>query len=1573
GKLDKKALPEIEVKAIREYVAPNNETEETICKIFSEILAVESVGVKDSFFELGGHSLRATRLVNKIESETGYRIALKDVFSHPTPEKLSQIVLESETEEYIPIPRAEEKEYYAMSSAQKRTYLIQQMYPEGTMYNTPQTLKLTGEVSVEDLRSALQEIVERHEILRTAFLMVNGEAVQKVLETAEVPFEYEEASNRTDEEEMKLFVRAFDLSKAPQIRARFVKRDTYGLFMLDMHHIVGDGMSIVTFMNELNALYKGEKLEPLSHQFKDYSEWMSSRNLESRRAYWLSQFEDEIPVLDLPLDYARPQEQSYEGSITGSILDKELAKKIKALATRTGTTEYMVFLSAAMVLLGKYSRQEDIVIGSPISGRTHKDTEGMLGMFVNTLAMRGRPEKEKRFEDFLLEMKEVCLQAYEHQEYPFEELVEEAQVQRDLSRNPLFDVMLVLLNNEKAGLRLEGTEAEGAGLVSNVAKFDLTFNVAEYEGQYGVMLEYCTALFKEETVKQILKHYEEVLRQVVERQDCLLGEVEMVTEDEKEKILHDFNATKTAYRREQTVVELFEEQAAKTPDQIALVFEEEEVSYRELNERANVLAHKLRELGVRPDDFVAIMAERSIETIAGIYGIIKAGAAYVPIDSTYPEERIEFMLEDCQPKAVLLYGTAYETNLTKIDLKEAGTWEGTIRNPEKVNKAEDLIYCIYTSGTTGTPKGVMYKHQGITNLIGWLQNEYPLDENDVILQKTTFVFDVSASEIFWWSTVGAKLAILKSEAEKDPAEIALEINRYGVTVVNFVPSMLVAFLGMPMQYTEKLKSLKYVHAAGEALNVDIVKDFYEVVSKHESNALLGNIYGPTEASYTTFYNCTKEFDVMMVPIGKPISNTQIYILNGDNLCGIGVPGELCIAGDGLARGYLNRPELTEEKFVKNPFGEGRLYRCGDLARWLPDGNIEYLGRIDEQVKIRGFRIELGEIESRIREITGIHNSAVIAKVDQNGDKALYAYYTGESVSVSEIRDQLAGVLPEYMIPSYMMGIDSIPVTRNGKLDKKALPEIEVKATREYVAPNNEKERKLCEAFCKILNIKLVGIKDSFFELGGDSIKAIRIIKELRNKGYVLAVTDILRGKSIEKIAERMMLNDEIIHPEEYAVKILRQMNSIDKVSDNQIGEAIVLDTIEEYNDNIAEAEIEDSYKVTPMQRTFFAQAFPQICKIIIELGKGFSKEEIQNAVKKVVSEQSVLRCAYNNVTQKINEFEYDNNWKIPYLEEDSHESILEYDFSLKKDASFFKEDGNLSLIIQVKKTNGGHYVMLYIHHGVYDEFSGLIFKDRLDYYLQKDEMVKKQKYSEYVRGFIDTNGNKLYSEQFINSYQESLRDLTLLIEKKNKKSLCNWVEKDIQKSYSAIIEWRMEKELVDKFNEEPIGNFMRLFIEMNPMFAEKEVLPFSLLHHGRTQVDDILMGVHLDLIPGLYEVENNQIIGGLEFIKGDNGGSGPVFDEELYDLTMNKKNAFLVLNYQSIFDAGEYEMSDSTKESIVKVFDIPVSEIKGAIINDVLLFSSPIQSDTKENALLKAEEGLERFKNWLKEKSYISI
>ena len=1104
GKLDRKALPEIESRSEKEYVAPRNETEEIICEVFSEILGVGKVGVKDSFFELGGHSLRATRLVNQIEAKTGHRIALKDVFSNPSVEKLAALVTGSVAEEYIPIPKAEEKEYYPMSSTQKRTYLICQMDSNGIAYNMPQNMKLTGEVRPEGIKAALEKMIERHEILRTAFLMVDGEPVQQILERAEADYEYIEDAETSEEELMRSFVRPFDLSKAPMVRAKLVKRGSEYLLMMDMHHIVGDGMSMGTFTREFAALYNGEELVPLTHQYKDYSEWMRTRDISAQKEYWVEQFNDEIPVLDMPLDYSRPQEQSYKGAMLFKSTGKELGKRIKELTAKTGTTEYMVFLSAAMVLLSKYSRQEDIVIGSPISGRTHKDTEGMLGMFVNTLAMRGKPEGQKSYAEFLAEIKEVCLKAYENQEYPFEELVEAVDVRRDMSRNPLFDVMVVMQNNEQAEMKLSGTNLEMTGVDSTIAKFDMTFNVVEGESDFGVALEYCSDLFKEESAMRILSHYIEVLKQITTNTEKKLSEVEAVTEEEREQILGKFNDTAAEYPKNKTVVELFEEQVAKTPNNVAVVYEGTELTYAELNAKANQLGRKLRECGVKPDDFVAIMAERSLEMIVGIYGILKAGGAYVPIDPTYPEDRKQFMIEDCTPKAVLVYGAEIETDVPVIDLAKSEVWEGASENLELVNKPSDLVYCIYTSGTTGKPKGVMIEHHGVVAMNKYLVDLYKVNCDDNVLQFANYIFDASVWEMTIALLNGAKLVLVDSETISD-------ISKFD----EFAKQERISITLLPPQYyiQSNISGLKVLTTGGSASNPAIVE-------KSADNRRYINAYGPTENTVlATHWESQGSDATNVIPIGRPIKNTQIYILNGLQLCGIGIPGELCIAGDGLARGYLNRPELTAEKFIDNPYGEGKLYRSGDLARWLPDGNIEYLGRIDEQVKIRGFRIELGEIENSIRKIEAVKDCAVIAREDASGDKAIYAYIVSdEKVSVSEIRDTLGQTLPEYMIPAYMMQIESIPVTRNGKLDRKALPEIESRSEKEYVAPKNETEEIICEVFGEILGVEKVGVKDSFFELGGDSIKAIRVVSKTRERGYELTVKDIMSRYTPEALS-----------------------------------------------------------------------------------------------------------------------------------------------------------------------------------------------------------------------------------------------------------------------------------------------------------------------------------------------------------------------------------------------------------------------------------------------------------------------
>ena len=1506
GKLDKKALPEIENKTENEYIAPRNEVEELICNAFTEILGVKKVGIKDGFFELGGHSLRATRLVNRIEEQTGRRIALKSVFSNQTPEKLAELVGEGKVEEYTPIPKAEEKEYYLMSSAQKRTYLLSQIEVGGILYNMPQSFKLTGKVDFERLRGALQKIIDRHEILRTSFIMLDGEPVQKVLPYVEADFEYVEYGTqnkfdgKNDFEIVEEFVQSFDLSNPPLVRVRLVDRGEYYLLCMDMHHIVGDGMSMATFIRELNALYNGEELEPLTHQFKDYSEWMMTRDLSNQAAYWKSQFDDEIPVLDMPLDFVRPQDQSFEGAYIGKRIGKELTDKIKKVAMENGATDFMVFMSAAMVLLSKYSRQEDIVIGTPISGRTHKDTEGMLGMFINTLAMRGKPEANKTYKEFLNEIKETSLKAYENQEYPFEELVEAVDVTRDMSRSPLFDVMLILQNNEVEDINLGTAKVEWFEAKDKVSKFDFTINIGEQNGEYSVNFEYCTALFNEESIWNLIDHYMVLITNLLENLDSKLKDIEMI--DEKEiAVLNNFNNTEAPYPSDKTVVELFEEQVEKTPDNIAVVYEDDHITYRELNERANALAHKLRDLGVGPDDFIAIIAVRSIEMIEGIYGIIKSGGAYVPIDPTYPEERIKFMLEDANPKAVLIYTdeevsiidkdkkfiSINDTDIPVIDLADSEVFKGVSKNPERVNKPDDAVYCIYTSGTTGKPKGVPNVNRGLINRVLWMHEKYHLAEEDAILQKTTFTFDVSVWEIIWWSLVGARVVMLKQGDEKSPEDIMKTIEKNKITHMHFVPSMLNIFLlDVEGKDVSGLKSLKYVFSSGEALSKDSLRSFNNLIrSKNESTRLI-NLYGPTESSIdVTYFDC--EYDYESLPIGKPINNVQIYIVQGDKLCGIGMPGELCIGGVGLARGYLNRPELTAEKFVKNPFGEGRMYHTGDLARWLPDGNIDYLGRIDEQVKIRGLRIELGEIESRIREIESVKDAAVIAREDGSGDKAIFAYFVAEEgieISVSDIRESLSVNLPDYMIPSYIMQIEKIPVTKNGKLDRRALPEIEARTEKEYIAPRNKEEKVVCDAFAGMLNIKDVSVKDDFFELGGDSIKAIRVISGIRASGYTVTVKDIMSRRTVERIA----------------LSLISEM-SADKYEQGEVvGKVVTTPIMREFNEwNLKKPEHFNQAKMFTVD--------------------GIDNEIIRKAIDEIFKHHDILRAVY-----------HDEELEILSISESKFYDFYEFDYKNSEDKVKEVEEKcteiqkTMDLVhgplvkIAVFDLGDTKQMMFCIHHYAVDGVSWRILEEDFEMVVEQLRKGEDINLPAKTESFIEwSNKLKEYGEKLSDSdksyWIKSVEEIKAgLLPETQEEDVSGIVKAIFDKDITEILLTKSSNAYGAKIDEVLIASLARAIGRI----TNQNKLSLELESHGREEIAD---GLSIDRTVGWFtnnyavsvdvcENDDEAIISAKDTLRGipDNGMG--------YGFIENRVKPDILFNY--LGDFGKSDTKDVVNYSV---------------------------------------------------------
>ncbi len=1288
GKLDVRALPEIEAKAYNAYVQPRNAAEEILCNIFSEVLNVEKVGVKDGFFELGGHSLRATRLINAVEEQTGIKLALKDIFIHTTPEELAAIVESQTGGLYESIPRAEEKEYYPMSSTQKRTYLIWQLEPMSTAYNMPFSMKMTGEVYPDKLREALQGMIDRHEILRTAFLTVDGEPVQKILDRVEEEFEYV-PSSENDDKLIDEYFKPFDLNCPPFVRVKLVNKGDYHLFLMDMHHIITDGMSQNLFIGELTALYNGEKLEPLSHQYKDYSEWMRTRDLTSQENYWKEQFKEEAPVLDMPTDYVRPLIQSYLGKTISTAIDEQLSQGIKHLAEQTGTTEYMIFLAALMVTLSKYSRQDDIVIGSPISGRTHRDTEKMLGMFINTLAMRGYPSSDKTLSQFLDEIKEICLNAYENQDYPFEELVEAVNVRRDTSRNPLFDVLMVMQNNEETKAEVGNVEFSGAGgSESAVSKFDMTYIVVPSGDRFMISLEYCTALFKSETAQRVLTGFTEVLKSFAENLGQKISDVDMITERERSQILDEFNDTITDYKADTTLAKMFDEQVKKTPDNTAVVFGNASLSFAELDNRANIIANKLQSLGAKPNEYAAVIADRSIEMICAVYGVVKSGAAYVPIDPTYPAERISYMINDCKPKAVLKY-TAEDVllpdDVAVIDLSCENAWSGNSDSVVNTASPNSAAYCIYTSGTSGEPKGVIIENKSVVNHLNVMRNHFYNENNQYSAPLfTSFAFDFVVPAIFGTILYGDTLAVMS-----DINGLSYYSRNNKLAVLKITPSYFNSIYGIFNNHKSQVETIVF---GGESLTEETVEN---VRTAFGSDTRIFNEYGPTEA--TVFTSVAEVYADKPVTIGKPVENSHIYIMNGDSLCGIGVPGELCITGTGVARGYLNRPQLTEEKFVENPFGEGRMYRSGDLARWLSNGSIEYLGRIDDQVKIRGYRVELLEIESRIRAVEDIKDCAVIARPDSTGEKAIFAYYVSDrDVSAADVKAKLADVLPNYMVPTYMMQIERIPVTQNGKLDRRALPEIELERIHEYVPAETENQKLLCDIISSLLGIEKVGITDNFFDLGGTSLKALQILNKLREAGLRCSYHTIYNAKSVEELASKI----EPIGEYENRTSAFAGMG--------EKNEELLSALIKKHSENFVGAAEMLRYKPLTFSKTFFDQ-FSNVTVSSVTVNAE-SDEKLKDAVRKLVIEQDVLRSAYSLVQNDLIVYDM-NEFDVPIFEGKVDEfklcEMMSKSMSLSQDVII------PSLIVTEKTESGVYNVICVLLHALSDEFSKQIFKERL--------------------------------------------------------------------------------------------------------------------------------------------------------------------------------------------------------------------------------------------------------------------
>jgi amino acid adenylation domain-containing protein/non-ribosomal peptide synthase protein (TIGR01720 family) len=1136
GKLDRKALPEPGESAAAQaaYVAPRTELEARLAEIWERALGVERVGMMDHFFERGGHSLRATTLVAQIHKELHINVPLRTVFEFPTLGEFAEAVAGMEKQQYASIEPVEKRDYYPVSSAQKRMYILNQLEVGQVSYNMPGIYLIEGPLDKERMEAAFSQLIARHESLRTSFEIVAGEPVQRVQEEAAFSISFDRAEK---EEEIarraESFVRPFDLGQAPLLRVGLIEKgQNQYVLLFDMHHIISDGLSNQILINEFMRLYAGQTLPELRIQYRDYAAWQrklaASETMRKQEAYWLETFAGEIPVLDLPTDYTRPPVQRFEGDSIGFRLEKEIVDGLERIAQETGATMYMVLLAAYTALLHRYTGQEDIVVGTPIAGRPHADLEELIGMFVGTLAMRNYPAADKPFRAFVEEVKERALRAYENQDYAFEELVEQLDVRKDLSRNPLFDTMFVMQKVEKEDEHTETGELTfmpyGTGTTS--AKFDLTFRANEIHGELACSFIFCTALFRKETIQAMAEHFAEMLRNFTRQPETGLGQAQMWSKDDIEHLMTTFNNTLREYPELLTVHRQFEAQVKQTPDRVAIVSGDRRLTYRELNGRANQVARRLRKQGIAANSIVGLLAEPSLEMIIGILGILKAGAAYMPLEPEQQNERVAYMLLQSGVQVIVSHHSCkniYTGSCEMFVLDDADVLAEDSTDLELVNTGDDLVYVIFTSGTTGVPKGVPIRHRNLLNYTSWFAEQTELTSEDKTVLSSSYSFDLGYTSIYPTLLNGGELHLLNKDEYMNPLYFWPYMEAQGITYLKLTPSLFKVLVRDVYRIKDAVCRLRWIVLGGEKIIVEDIETYHQLFA----DTRFMNHYGPTESTIGCIaqpidmlnWQAYKEITV----IGKPIANTKVYVVDRKGrLQPTGAVGEIYVGGAGVASGYLNNPELTEEKFIYADFASELLYRTGDLGRYLPDGCIQLAGRVDEQIKIRGYRVEPEEIQKQLLKMNDVKECMVAVLKDTKNDVYLCAYVVVEGdCDPVKLREGLSRHLPSYMLPSVFVKLDKLPLTANGKVDRGALPAPENYngALAAYVAPRTDLEQCLVNIWEQVLSVERVGIYDNFFELGGHSLKILEVVHHI-NQTYdiELPFRVLYTEQTVERVA-----------------------------------------------------------------------------------------------------------------------------------------------------------------------------------------------------------------------------------------------------------------------------------------------------------------------------------------------------------------------------------------------------------------------------------------------------------------------
>ncbi|MGV3772896.1 MAG: non-ribosomal peptide synthetase [Verrucomicrobiales bacterium] len=1057
-----------------------------------------------------------------------------------SPEKKRELLEQLMTEELS------QSTNIPLSFAQQRLWFLDKLVPNSAAYVIPTVVRLRGKLNIPAFQKALDQVIARHEALRTTFITRDGDPIQSIqdplpldfplVDLTQVPTNLRQAElHKLIQEEI---AKPFDLTKDLMIRAKLVRTDSDEHYLaLIIHHIAADEWSMKVLFSEWAMLYQAALTNTLANlpelpiQYADFSmwqrEWLQGETLEEQLAYWRQQLKG-ASVLSLPTDHPRPATQSYKGTITQHLCSNDLKESLKQLAKKEGTTLYTVMLSGFKALLHRYTGQDEIIVGSPIAGRTRVETEGLIGFFVNTLAIKTALQGDPTVRELISRVKESTLGAFEHQDVPFDKLVEELHPERSSTHSPFVQVVFSQ-ENDFVEQHFANIEAEVIEVDSGTAKFELILVAKEKADGLALVAEFNTDLFEKATVEGWLKRLEILLQGMAANRELRLPQLPLLASEERKTILETWNATARDYPRNESIHQLFEAQVAKSPEAIAVVYGERSMTYRDLNARANQLAHRLQKMRVGYQSYVGLFMERSPEMLVGMLGILKAGGAYVPLDSNYPKERLAFMVEDAQLPVIITQESLAEflpaSNATLLRLDTE--WESISAESRHVLTtpvtSDDLAYVIYTSGSTGQPKGVAVPHRGVIRLV--VNTDYvELGPADRIAQASNASFDAATFEIWGALLNGAKLVGISKDTALSPAEFARELKEQSISTLFLTTAL---FNQLAHEVPGVFQSVKQLLFGGEAVDPKWVR----AVLEYQPPRRLLHVYGPTENTTFSTWHLVKEVaeGAQTIPIGKPIANSSAYILDKNlNPVPAGVPGEVYTGGDGLARGYLHRPEVTAEKFVPNPFGPvgSRLYKTGDLGKFTPNGEIEFVGRIDHQVKIRGFRIELGEIESALARHPNVSNAIVLVREDIPGEKRLVGYLTPKTKpapATTELREYLNQSLPDYMVPTAFVAMESFPLTPNEKVDRKALPAPDLNRpdlAKNFLAPRDATEQQLARIWEQILGVQPIGIADNFFELGGHSLLAVRLFSQVEKVfGRKLPLATLFRAPTIEQFAQ----------------------------------------------------------------------------------------------------------------------------------------------------------------------------------------------------------------------------------------------------------------------------------------------------------------------------------------------------------------------------------------------------------------------------------------------------------------------